>query len=86
MFSLLSATVLILIRCLTPTFSDTELPPQEPQPKVRDGAMLKLYKSPMPPWEEGVLTRMRQVFIRAAKASILSFSVTALTYREEVWP
>ena len=29
---------------------------------------LKLYRSPMPPWEEGVLTRMRQVFIRAAKS------------------
>ena len=86
MFSLLSATVLILSRCLTPTFSLTELPPQEPQPSVREGASLKLYRSPMPPWEEGVLTRMRQVFIAAAKRPIFSFSFTASIYREEVWP
>ncbi len=42
MFSLLSTTVLIFSRCLTPTFSDTELPPQEPQPSVSDGARAKL--------------------------------------------
>ena len=29
-------------RCLTPTFSETELPPQEPQPSVRDGAQLEV--------------------------------------------
>ena len=33
----------------TPTFSDTEFPPQEPQTKVREGASLKLYRSPIPP-------------------------------------
>ena len=49
MFSLLSATVFTLSRCLTPTFSETELPPQEPQPSVREGASLKLYRSPIPP-------------------------------------
>ena len=32
MFSRRSATVLTLIKCFTPTFSETELPPQEPQP------------------------------------------------------
>ncbi len=37
-------------------------------------------------WEEGVLTRMRQVFIAAAKRPIFSFSFTASIYREEVWP
>ena len=78
MFSLLWATVLMLSRCFTPTFSETELPPQEPQPRVREGVSMKLYKSPMPPWEEGVFTRMRQVFIRAAKRSIRSLRVTAL--------
>ena len=41
-FSLLSATVLMLSRCLTPTFSDTEFPPHEPHPSVREGASLKL--------------------------------------------
>ena len=41
-FSLLSATVLMFNRCFTPTFSETEFPPQEPHPKVRDGAILKL--------------------------------------------
>ena len=56
-----------------------------PQPSVRDGANLKLYKSPIPPWEEGVLTRIRQVFMAAACFAIFSFSLT-LMYREEVWP
>ena len=42
MFSLLSATVLMLSRCFTPTFSETELPPQLPQPSVSEGASLKL--------------------------------------------
>ena len=42
MFSLLIATVLMFKRCLTPTFSDTELPPQLPQPSVSDGGKLKL--------------------------------------------
>ena len=41
-FSLLSATVLIFSKCLTPTFSETELPPHEPQPSVSDGFNLKL--------------------------------------------
>ena len=42
MFSLLSATVLMFSRCFTPTFSDTELPPQEPQPSVSDGLQLEV--------------------------------------------
>src|SRR5699024_1611094 len=62
-FSLLSATVFTFRRCFTPTFSDTEFPPHEPHPSVSDGASLKLYRSPIPPWEEGVLIRTRQVFI-----------------------
>ncbi|CSI50491.1 Uncharacterised protein [Vibrio cholerae] len=49
MFSARFATVFLLIRCLGPTFSEIELPPQEPQPRVRDGATLKLYRSPIPP-------------------------------------
>ena len=32
----------MLSRCLTPTFSDTELPPQEPQPSVREGVKLEV--------------------------------------------
>ena len=76
MFSLLIATVLMFSRCLMPTFSETELPPQEPQPSVREGASLKLYRSPMPPWEDGVFTRMRQAFIFSAKASSFSFPLT----------
>ena len=85
MFSLLSATVLILIKCFTPTFSDTEFPPQEPQPRVRDGASLKLYRSPMPPWEDGVLIKIRQVFIASACFAIFSFWA-GCTYREAVCP
>ena len=42
MFSLLMATVLMLMRCLTPTFSETELPPQLPQPSVSEGTSMKL--------------------------------------------
>ena len=68
-----------------PTFSETELPPQEPHPSVRDGVSLKLYRSPMPPWEEGVLIRIRQVFMAAACFAIFSFSFT-LMYKEEVCP
>ena len=79
MFSLLSTTVLMFKRCLTPTFSLTELPPQEPQPSVSDGVSAKLYRSPMPPWEDGVFTTMRQVFIRAWKAA--SFSCPFATSR-----
>ena len=84
MFSRRSATVLTLIKCFTPTFSETELPPQEPQPRVRDGASLKLYRSPIPPKEDGVFTSTRQVFILAANASSFSCSVTAFRYTEEV--
>ena len=86
MFSLLSVTVLIFSRCLTPTFSDTEFPPQLPQPSVSEGIIRKLYRSPMPPWEDGVFTTMRQVFIRAAKASSTSCFFWVLIYREAVWP
>ena len=42
MFSRLSATDLMLSRCWGPTLPETELPPQEPQPSVREGAILKL--------------------------------------------
>ena len=51
------------------------LPPQLPQPRVREGASLKLYRSPIPPCAEGVLTRIRQVFIRAANSFSFSFWV-----------
>ena len=43
----------IVTDTFTPTFSETELPPQLPQPRVNEGASLKLYKSPMPPCDEG---------------------------------
>ena len=41
-FSLLAATVLMLSRCFTPTFSLTLFPPHEPQPSVSEGVILKL--------------------------------------------
>ena len=41
-FSLLSATVFTFIKCFTPTFSETEFPPQVPQPSVSEGVNLKL--------------------------------------------
>ena len=74
MFSRRSATDLMFSKCFTPTFSDTELPPQEPQPSVSDGAMAKLYRSPMPPWLEGVLITIRQAFMVSWKIAIFSFS------------
>jgi len=74
----------MLIKCLTPTFSDTELPPHEPQPSVSEGLSWKLYRSPIPPCDDGVFTRILHVFILFANVSILSFSVTALQYREDV--
>ena len=78
MFSLLSATVFRLMRCLTPTFSETAFPPHEPQPSVSDGASLKLYRSPIPPCEDGVFTSMRPVCMRAANASSVLRAVTGL--------
>src|SRR5579875_1739262 len=86
MFSALFATVLRLMRCLGPTFSEMELPPQDPQPSVSDGARLKLYRSPMPPWEDGVFIRIRAVFMRSpnsrTRAGCRSWSV----YKTEVCP
>ena len=38
-----------------PTFSLTLFPPHEPHPRVREGSSLKLYTSPMAPWELGML-------------------------------
>ena len=84
-FSLLSATVLMFSRCFTPTFSETEFPPQEPQPRVSDGVSLKLYRSPMPPWEDGVLMTMRQAFMALACFIIFSFW-EGWMYSEAVWP
>ena len=75
-FSLLSATVLMFRRCFTPTFAEAEFPPQEPQPKVKEGSSLKLYRSPIPPCEDGVLIRIRQVFIASECFAIFSFSFT----------
>jgi hypothetical protein len=65
MFSALFATVLRLIKCFGPTFSDIEFPPHVPHPSVSDGVRLKLYKSPIPPCDDGVLIRIRAVFIRS---------------------
>ena len=41
--------------------------------------------SPMPPWEEGVLTTMRQACILLACSAIFSFSVGSM-YSDAVWP
>ena len=73
-------------RCFTPTFSETELPPQEPHPRVREGVRAKLYISPIPPCEEGVLIRIRHVFIASWNMAILSCSVPILIYNDDVCP
>ena len=75
----------MFIRCFTPIFSETEFPPQDPQPKVRDGSSLKLYKSPIPPCEEGVFTSILQVFIAFSNMPNFSFSLSSI-YMEDVCP
>ncbi len=62
----------MLIRCFGPRFSEMELPPQLPQPKVKDGGRLKLYRSPMPPCDAGVLIKMRAVFMARPKLAMRS--------------
>ena len=85
-FSLLSATVLMFSRCFTPTFSDTELPPQEPHPSVRDGAKFKVVKI------TDTTVRRRCIDQNTAGLHTLlhvlpSFlSRVTLTYREDVCP
>ena len=54
--------------------------------RVREGVSRKLYRSPMPPWAEGVLTRILPAFIRLEKASSLSVAVRVLRYTAAVWP
>ena len=72
MFSLLLATVLTLIKCFGPTFSETEFPPHDPHPRVKDGANLKLNKSPIAPWDAGMFINVLAVFIFSPNAAILS--------------
>ena len=84
-FSLLSAIVFTFIRCLTPTFSDTEFPPHDPHPSVSEGSSLKLNTSPIAPKEAGIFIRVLPVFIFLPNSSILSFSAR-LIYNNEVCP
>lgn len=41
---------------------DTDVLPQEPHPRVREGSRWKLYRSPMAPWEAGVLICRAQLW------------------------
>ena len=68
--------LLILIKCLGPTFSETEFPPHDPHPKVNDGANLKLNKSPMAPWAAGILINVLAVFILSPNVKTLSLFLT----------
>ena len=65
--------LLMLIKCLGPTFSETEFPPHDPHPSVNDGANLKLNKSPIAPCAAGILIRVLAVFILSPNVNILSF-------------
>ena len=69
-----------------PTFSLTELPPHVPQPSVSEGSSLKLYRSPIPPCDEGVFTTIRQVFIRSLNSLNTSCLLSKSIYIEEVCP
>ena len=73
-------------KCFGPTFSDTEFPPHEPQPNVKEGANLKLYKSPIAPCDEGVFINTLPVFIAAVNLSTLSFAFIGSVYNTEVCP
>ena len=84
-FSLLSAIVLIFNKCLTPTFSDTEFPPHDPQPNVNDGSNLKLNTSPIAPRDAGIFINVLPVFILLPNISIFSFSA-GFTYITDVCP
>ena len=84
MFSRRSTTDLMLSMFLGPTFMDTEVEPQEPQPRVSEGSKWKLYRSPMAPWgrqtrklggsgqagglEKGYKGRFKSGFVRIVKS------------------
>ena len=75
-----NATFLILIRCFGLTFSETELPPQGPHPKVKEVASPVLI--PVPPMLPPVLTRIREAGFAANRLTISLSSVWMLM----VWP
>ncbi len=85
MFSRRSATVFMFMRCFTPMFSLTELPPHEPQPSVSEGASSKLYTSPMAPCDEGMLMRVRPVVSTSWKWTMRS-RLASSVYSTEVCP
>ena len=76
----------MFIRCFGPTFSETEFPPHDPHPSVNDGANLKLYKSPIPPWVDGVFINVLPVFIAALNLATFSGHCLVSTYKTEVCP
>jgi len=78
MFSLLSATVLMFNKCLTPTLSNWISSP-EPQPRVRDGATWSC-KGHRYLLDDGVLTNIRQVFILSENSEV-SLSVLPYLYK-----
>ena len=70
----------MLIRCSGLTFSDTELPPQVPQPRVK--ATLRPVLIPVPPMLPPVLTRIREAGLAANRRTISR----SLVCRLMVWP
>ena len=73
-------TRLTLMRWRGPTFSDTELPPQVPQPSV--SAMSRPVERPVPPWVPPVLIRMREAGFTENLRTMSLLSVWMLM----VWP
>lgn len=55
-----------------------EFPPHEPQPSVSDGNNAKLYRSPTPPSDEGVLINNLPAFIFSCHLLIDSFSFSLI--------
>ena len=78
--------LLTLIKCLGPTFSETEFPPHDPHPNVNDGANLKLNKSPIAPWAAGMLINVLAVFILSPNVNTLSLFFNWSVYKTDVWP
>lgn len=77
-FSLLMATLFTFNSCNGPTCPINPFPPHEPHPSVIDGNNAKLYRSPTPPSDEGVLISNLPAFILVDHSAILSFSLSSI--------
>ena len=77
----------MLIRCFTPTFSETELPPQEPQPEGEGGSELEVVKiADAAVGGGGVDENTAGLHALGELVDLLMLGHCHCRYREEVWP